>query len=206
MREITKGILFWLIISCGFGLFLSITLFILHEVYVGSFFQLDPAWKDVALAVISGLISGLCVYFYTESTRKSLKFDQNLNRPIDKPSSEEQIKSQSPKSPIDDEIKSFCESVIAWKVSASKKAEMFTLFKDNPYYLMGYLTYITQKNIEETKILQKQTLVLTGVMAVLATGSVGMALYAVGSQYYPSAVVILVIVAISIWFIPKKAG
>lgn len=75
--------------------------------------------------------------------------------------------------PSIEDIDTFCKSVLAWKVAASKKSEMFDIFRDNPYYLMGFLTYITQKNIEESKTLQKEIRKLTIVALFFSCAAVG---------------------------------
>jgi uncharacterized membrane protein YqjE len=207
MKEIIKYILFWLLITLVFAGFLVVSLIGLHEVYIGSFFPLDTAWKDIALAIISGIISGFCVYFYTTGIKTSLKIDQEpKGMPIEKVNSKDQIKFQSQKYPTENDIEIFCKSIIAWKVSASKKDEMFTLFKDNPYYLIGYFTFITQKNIEETKILQIKTIILTVVMAIIAIGSMCLAIYTIGPQYYLNGVILSVVVLIAIWYVIYRYG
>ncbi|MDD1686035.1 hypothetical protein [Methanoregula sp.] len=98
-------------------------------------------------------------------------------------STEERIPSSPTEFPETD-IDEFCKSVIAWKVSATKKEEIFQLFKDNPYYLMGYLTHITQQNINQTKSLQKKTIGLTAIALILAAGSMAIAMYGIGSEFF----------------------
>ena len=101
---------------------------------------------------------------------------KDMKMEIDSPVKNELSSHQNPSI---DNIDNFCKSVIAWKVSASKKDEMFALFKDNPYYLIGYLTYITQKDVEETKTLQNKILRLTKIMGIIAAGTLVFAIYSI---------------------------
>lgn len=82
---------------------------------------------------------------------------------------------------------------------------MFKIFKENPYYLIGYLTFITRNNMEETKALQQKTFAFMFLSFISAAGSLSMAAYAVNLHNYPYAVGILVIVVVAgLWAIKRS--
>src|SRR5208283_5587085 len=96
--------------------------------------------------------------------------------------------SEMPTSPPSDisksDIDDFCKSVIEWKISATEKDEIFQLFRENPYYLMGYLAYITKKDIEETKALQNKIIAFTLVSIIIAMGSMAFTGYAINPVFF----------------------
>jgi hypothetical protein len=111
----------------------------------------------------------------------------------------------SPDNLKESDIDDFCKSVIAWKVSATKKDEIFQLFKDNPYYLMGYLAYITKKDIEETKALQKKIIGFTMVSIIIAIGSMAFAGYAIDSAFFIPGMGVYALVLFGIFHVLNKS-
>ena len=75
---------------------------------------------------------------------------------------------------------------------------MFALFKDNPYYLIGYLTYITQKDVEETKTLQNKILRLTKIMGIIAAGTLVFAIYSINSQFIGYGLIVAVMILVAV--------
>jgi hypothetical protein len=112
--------------------------------------------------------------------------------------------SETRTSPLPDSLKpdidTFCKSVIAWKVSATKKEGMFQLFMDNPYYLMGYLAYITKVNIDETKILQNKIIAFTIVSIIIAMGSMAFTGYAIHPEFIIPGIGVYAIVMIGVFY------
>ncbi len=103
------------------------------------------------------------------------------------------------------DIESFCKSVIAWKVSATEKDEIFQLFKDNPYYLMGYLAYITKVNIDETKALQKKIIAFTLVSLIIAMGSMVFTGYSINPVFFIPGLGVYAMVLFGVWYVLKKS-
>ncbi|MGA2120793.1 MAG: hypothetical protein ABSG49_01970 [Methanoregula sp.] len=116
-----------------------------------------------------------------------------------------QPQSPPPTNTSQSDIDEFCKSVIAWKVSATKKDEIFELFRDNPYYLMGYLAYITKKDIEETKALQKKIIGFTLVSIIVAAGSMAFAGYAINPAFIIPGIGVYALVLYGIFRVLNKS-
>jgi hypothetical protein len=102
------------------------------------------------------------------------------------------------------DIDNFCKSVIAWKVSATAKEEIFELFRDNPYYLMGYLAYITKKDIEETKALQKKIVALTLVALIIGMGTMVFAGYSINPVYIIPGIGVYALVFYGVYLVLRR--
>ncbi|MGB7787944.1 hypothetical protein, partial [Methanoregula sp.] len=117
--------------------------------------------------------------------------------------------SEIPTSPPSDisksDIDNFCKSVIEWKVSATEKDEIFQLFRENPYYLMGYLAYITKKDIEETKALQKKIIAFTLVSIIIAMGSMAFTGYAINPVFFVSGLGVYALVLFGVFYVMRKS-
>jgi hypothetical protein len=205
MRVISTGVLRYIIsasvVGIGVYVYYIVLNYVFHQMFSSSLFPSDSISENILIALIGGLASGLLVYAYSKNIDESENVHQHGNTEIRSTGIDELSQHQNPD--IDD-IDNFCRSVIAWKVSASKKDEMFTLFKDHPYYLIGYLTYITQRNIEETKILQKRLVKLTMMMAIIAVGTMGYAMYAINPVFFVPGVILAIMLVVAIWYVPKK--
>lgn len=110
------------------------------------------------------------------------------------PPSPQELPTTTSQSDIDD----FCKSVIAWKVSATKKDEIFQLFKDNPYYLMGYLAYLTKRDIEETKDLQRRTFAFMFISIIVGYGTLIIAIYALTKEFIVPGLIVSMVVLLMI--------
>jgi|GEM_PF-6542647 len=192
------------VIGIGVYVYYIVLNYVFHQMFSSNLFQSDPLSENIIISLIGGLASGLLVYAYSKS---GVDDTENVHQHVESEvNSTVREELPSPQHPNEDDIDKFCRSIIAWKVSASRKDEMFTLFRDNPYYLLGYLTYITQKNIEETKILQKRIVKLTMMMAIIALGTMGYAMYAINPVFFVPGVILSIILIVAIWYVPKKVG
>lgn len=99
------------------------------------------------------------------------------------------------------DIDDFCKSVIAWKVSATKKDEIFQLFKDNPYYLMGYLAYLTKRDIEETKDLQRRTFAFMFITVIVGYGALIIAVYALAKEFIVPGLLVVTVILLMVIYI-----
>jgi len=112
----------------------------------------------------------------------------------------------SPQSDItESDIDTFCKSVITWKVSATEKEEIFNLFKDNPHYLIGYLAYITKKDIDETRALQKKIINFTLVSLIIGMGSMVFTGYAINPVFFLPGLGVYALVLIGVYSVVKKS-
>ncbi|MCX6684907.1 MAG: hypothetical protein NTZ37_09305 [Methanoregula sp.] len=94
--------------------------------------------------------------------------------------------------------------MIAWKVSATEKDATFNLFRENPYYLVGYLAYITKKEIDESKALQKRIIALTMVSLIIGLGSMVFTGYAINPLFFVPSLGVYALILIRVWYVLKK--
>jgi hypothetical protein len=208
MQKFWKDVLqyVWVCSVIGFALWVIyfILSYVFHQMFNSDFFSYDSLSQTIIIALIGGVASGLLVevsskHFILISRSETTSLEKNE---IQRPDVTNYMNPSNCTSA--NEMDNFCKSVIAWKVAASRKDEMFTLFKENPYYLMGFLAYLTQKNIEESKKIERRITRLTVITAIIALGSMIFAMYSVKNEFFISTTITVVILLLAVWYVDYK--
>lgn len=107
--------------------------------------------------------------------------------------------------PNDVDVDDFCKDIIAWKVAATKKDEIFELFKEKPSYFFGFLIYQLRQNEKRNSKIQVATLILSISSLFLAFTAIGMTFYqSIGKPEFPFIAALFLIAAIVILCIGSK--
>ncbi|MCX6684773.1 MAG: hypothetical protein NTZ37_08630 [Methanoregula sp.] len=103
------------------------------------------------------------------------------------------------------DIEKFCNEVISWKVQATKKDEIFNLFKDNPYYLFGFFTYKTLQNEKINQRMQSIILLFSATALILAFVAVTMTFYqSINKPEFPWVATSFVFASLGIYYLFSK--
>lgn len=76
MEKTLQIIRYWLVNSVLLIFFLLITLSLLNFVYPEQFFPLDQSWRDIALALLGGIIASMTTRSIIKDTERSWEIDE----------------------------------------------------------------------------------------------------------------------------------
>ncbi|MDD1701312.1 MAG: hypothetical protein LUQ04_11065 [Methanoregula sp.] len=99
-----------------------------------------------------------------------------------------------------EDIEKFCNEVIMWKTAACKRDEIFSLFRENPYYLFGYLCYSVRKNEERQNNLNLVLLGLTAASIFTSLAALGMTSLQAQAENNPNSIYIQALFVIAAFF------